>query len=278
MALRLHQASRLAGAFIRDARPDVVFLTSPHGLELTNDFILYENPVLAGTAHVGGDLGPNASTYPVSLTLNTATDLVKELLGELRAEGANVTGIEGFGQGEPLPISWGEILPLSFLEQNHSIGPKVVVLGVPYRRYDQDFSMVQELTTLGAAIARSFDAKPLRVAWVVSSDLAHTHRSDGPYGFCECAGRFDKAVGRWLRTLDSQSLCHDATVEERAGAKSCGYTGLVMLDGALQALGGSGVWEPTCLSLEAPTYYGMGVGTFERKDSLSVAPLVTAVV
>lgn len=102
----------------------------------------------------------------------------------------------------------------------------------------------------------------------MSSDLAHTHRVDGPYGFCECAQLFDDAVGRWMHTLDTGAL-HETTIQEQAGAKSCGYTGLVMLHGALQALGGRDVWQPELLSLNAPTYYGMGVGVFNPGKSVN---------
>mmetsp|Transcript_47506 Transcript_47506/g.144288 ORF Transcript_47506/g.144288 Transcript_47506/m.144288 type:complete len:317 (-) Transcript_47506:52-1002(-) len=261
-AERLREASRAAGAFIREARPEVVFLTSPHGLELTRDFLLYENPVLSGAAELGGDLGPNASTYNVSLTVATHP-VVAELLAALRARGAAVSGIQGFAESLPLPISWGEVLPLSFLD-SAGAGPqnfKVVVMGIPYRRYTEDFAMVDELSKLGGLIADFFARSKRRVAWVVSADLAHTHLASGPYGYCACAAPFDAAVGRWLQSLHSVHLTEEATRQERAGAKSCGYTGLLMLDGALGRLGRD-AWRPSLLALEAPTYYGMGVATF----------------
>lgn len=262
-AQRLQDASRAAGAFVREAAPATVFLTTPHGLELSRDFLLYENPVLTGAAEIGGDLGPDARTYNVSMTLQTDVDVVPDLLASLQASGMNVTGLEGFGMGMPLPISWGEVLPLSFLDYGSSPGGyRVVVMGVPYRRYDEDFAMVDELKAVGGAVGRFLSRLPGRVAWVVSSDLAHTHRVDGPYGFCDCAAPFDSAVSRWMTSLDSEAL-EEATKQERAGAKSCGYTGLLMLDGALSELGRDN-WQSSMLAVEAPTYYGMGVATFEH--------------
>jgi len=265
-AQRIHNASCQAGMFIRETRPDIIFLSTPHGLELTGDFLLYENPVLSGVATLGADVGPGAPSYNVSKTLRT-DPVVTDLLKRLRSTGANVTGIRGFGMGLSLPISWGEVLPLSFLDvagPEPNDGYKVIVMGIPYRRYTEDFTMVQELTTLGAAIAMFFAELPQRVAWIVSSDLAHTHRADGPYGFSSAAAPFDDAVGRWMRTLVDAHL-EEATKLEQAGAKSCGYTGLVMLNGALAALGGPAAWRSSLLGLEAPTYYGMGVATFEQR-------------
>merc|ERR1712070_560046 len=110
----------------------------------------------------------DAPTYNVSLTLHTA-ELVPELLAALRAEDANVTGLEGFAGSLPLPISWGEVLPLSFVaERAAELGASVAVMGVPQRRYDEDFTMVGELAKLGAAIGKFFaEKRAVRVAWVV---------------------------------------------------------------------------------------------------------------
>lgn len=268
-AQKLQDAGRAAGAFVREAGPATVFLTTPHGLELSRDFLLYENPVLSGSAQVGEDLGPDAKTYNVSMTLQTDVDVVSDLLANLRASGANVTGIEGFGMGMPLPISWGEVLPVTFLDNDSEPRDyKVVVMSVPYRRYDEDVEMVDELKAVGGAIGKFLSQLPGRVAWVVSSDLAHTHRADGPYGFCDCAAPFDAAVGRWMSSLNPEALT-EATKHESAGAKSCGYTGLLMLEGALNELGRDD-WQSSMLALEAPTYYGMGVATFKHVEGVVV--------
>ena len=39
-----------------------------------------------------------------------------------------------------------------------------------------------------------------KVAIVISSDLAHTHSKDGPYGFSEKAQLFDDAIEKWANT------------------------------------------------------------------------------
>jgi len=174
--------------------------------------------------------------------------------------------MQGFSDSQPLPVSWGEILPLSYI-WNSSVGvpfPLVVVMSVPYRRFNRSYEMVDEMVAMGGAVAQVLDARPERIAWVVSSDLAHTHLASGPYGYCPCAQPFDDAVGQWLRTLNSSRLVQDASEEQRRGASSCGFTGLVLLSGAIAATKGSTAWHSELLANEHPTYYGMAAATLRR--------------
>lgn len=48
-------------------------------------------------------------------------------------------------------------------------------------------------------------------------------------------------------------------------ALSCGFTGIVMLHGALAATGGRGRWAPTLLAAARPTYYGMLAALMEPR-------------
>lgn len=274
-AQRVHSASTKVGSLLKQVAPEVIFLTSPHGLELNNDFLLFENPLLSGSAPVGSDLGPEASTYDVAMSIHVDVNITQSLLARSRAAGRNVSGLQGFAGSQPLPISWGEVLPLSFLDGSGQTGPRhvtldqrVVLLGIPYRRYKQDFNMVDELVDLGSDVGRFLEGLPERVAWVVSSDLAHTHRADGPYGFCPCAARFDAAVGSWAKSL-SWAAMQEARREEQLGAASCGFTGLEMLHAALNATQ-EAKWTTSLLALEAPTYYGMAAAIMHPHSDSAV--------
>ena len=68
---------------------------------------------------------------------------------------------------------------------------------------------------------------------MISSDLAHTHLKNGPYGYSPDAEPFDEAISKWGKTLNSQFLIKEAT-SYSTNAKSCGFTGLVLLDGILK--------------------------------------------
>jgi len=263
----LHEASLRAGQFVaNELAPDIIFLSTPHGLALSDDFLIYENPVAAGAAPVGNDL-PHHSTYNVQMTLRSDTTLARKLRLALQHRGYKATGLQGFGGSQPLPVSWGEILPLSFVNSSEASGrqmPPVVILSVPYRRYNHSAEMVPEMLQLGAALAEELHQDSRRIAWITSADLAHTHLSSGPYGFCACAKPFDVAIGRWMQELDSEALLVEATKQQKLGAASCGFTGLVLLEGAVDVLDRSS-WDSKLLAIAAPTYYGMAIATFRHK-------------
>mmetsp|Transcript_84776 Transcript_84776/g.154561 ORF Transcript_84776/g.154561 Transcript_84776/m.154561 type:complete len:135 (+) Transcript_84776:2-406(+) len=124
--------------------------------------------------------------------------------------------------------------------------------------------MINEMLSMGGRAAAILDARPERIAWVVSSDLAHTHLASGPYGFCSCAQPFDDAVHQWLTKLNSSALITDATEEQKRGADSCGFTGLVLLEGAISATRQSYTWHSKLWAIEHPTYYGMAVAGMTR--------------
>eukprot|EP01063_Lacrimia_lanifica_P014313 TRINITY_DN20931_c0_g1_i1.p1 TRINITY_DN20931_c0_g1~~TRINITY_DN20931_c0_g1_i1.p1 ORF type:complete len:316 (+),score=83.59 TRINITY_DN20931_c0_g1_i1:61-1008(+) len=263
----LHQAAVAAGRWLsEEVQPDVVLLSTPHGLELEHDFVLYENLVLTGYAPLGQDLhNASAPGYKVWMNLTTDPDATS---GMLRAFGAGVTGLKGFGGGMPLPISWGEIIPMSFLTRR--LRQRVVVIGQPLRRYNHSIAMIDDLLALGANVAGYFEGRPERVAVVISSDLAHTHLASGPYGYSPAAEPYDRAAGAWAADLNASALLRTAAGYQAGGAMSCGFTGLVLLQGVVDAVarregcGARAAWSSRMLANHHPTYYGMMVATFNR--------------
>ena len=162
--------------------------------------------------------------------------------------------LAAFADTEPAPLRWGEVIPLSFL--NATLGStSLVVLGQPARRQTEEVAMVPELLSLGRALFESLDALSARVLVVVSGDLAHTHLASGPYGYNPAAVPFDAALGAWASSLDPAPLLENATALAD-DAKSCGFTGAVMLHGLLNA--SCGRFTPRLLANAAPTYYGHG--------------------
>ena len=79
------------------------------------------------------------------------------------------------------------------------------------------------------------------------------------------AAAFDSAIGAWAGSLNETALLVDAAGVADA-AMSCGFTGIVLLHGALRAgVGGLGAWVPALTAgPSAPTYYGMLVATVTR--------------
>ena len=134
----------------------------------------------------------------------------------------------------------------------------------------------------------SFDS-PECVGILVSGDLSHTHRADGPYGYSNASAAFDHAVRDvWAQQPCSptgeQALLHEAR-NLQPEAMSCGFTGLVMLHGVLCGGDGSNPpietrgdgtqrenlrsqWISNVVVNRNATYYGMMAATFQRIDSL----------
>jgi aromatic ring-opening dioxygenase LigB subunit len=71
-------------------------------------------------------------------------------------------------------------------------------------------------------------------------------------------------VCRWAATLDPRPLVREAAALAN-DAKSCGYTGLVTLQGMLEA---AGDWESRLLTYAHPTYYGMMVAVFGPQETV----------
>ena len=93
---------------------------------------------------------------------------------------------------------------------------------------------------------------------------------DGPFGYSAAAESYDKIAGHWASSLNGSLLTKQASqyVDE---AKTCGFTGLVMLQGLLQALGGSAGWSADCLANFHPTYFGMMVAAFNTRSDATAA-------
>jgi len=275
----LHKAALHAGSVIASWDLDMLILSTPHAIADSVRFALYANTNGSGYAAVGQDLH-NAS-FPIdkvplhaSLAPAQVRDLQRWLLGELGAP--NITMLEGFGDGDDMPLRWAEVIPLSFIgatvNDSKPLPPdqrrtKVLIVSQPLRRYNDSVAMVPELLRVGESMGRWLQSFPGRAAFVVSADLAHTHGWGGyePYGSSPAAEPFDEACGAWASTLDPAPLLKTAS-SLADDALSCGFTGMVMLHGALTA-GGGGIaqWTPTLLAAAHPTYYGMMVALMELR-------------
>uniref|UniRef100_A0A914VJL3 Extradiol ring-cleavage dioxygenase class III enzyme subunit B domain-containing protein n=1 Tax=Plectus sambesii TaxID=2011161 RepID=A0A914VJL3_9BILA len=137
-----------------------------------------------------------------------------------------------------------------------------MVISQPARRYDNSVQMIPELLDLGRKLYTQLEALSESVVILISADLAHTHEATGPYGFSKAAEPFDRNIGNWAATLHPSYLLEQAALYAN-DAKSCGFTGLVMLHGILEA-GQLSSWIPVMHANFHPSYYGMMVASFSR--------------
>lgn len=54
---------------------------------------------------------------------------------------------------------------------------------------------------LGAQLYKSLEAREERVVVIVSADLAHTHSTDGPYGYSNASEPFDMVSSATQRPI-----------------------------------------------------------------------------
>jgi aromatic ring-opening dioxygenase LigB subunit len=294
----------------RHVDPDLILLSTPHGIALSDDFGIYLGSTASGSADIGKDLH-NASRAPYRLHLPAiALDprLSQQLVDELIALQQNVSAIQvSADDSVDIPLQWAEVIPLMLIppRQKQSRFPlspssplrqrrldavttstqprRHLILSQPLRRYTHAIDMVSELVALGRMFRTWIDARPERVAVVISGDMSHTHRPDGPYGYSDQSAAFDAAVGRW-----AADPCHQATsllVEARflqPKALSCGFTGMVLLHGMLCSGDENDnmddpngnkengfdfdptAWDSHVWANRNVTYYGMMVASYER--------------
>ncbi|XP_063434771.1 protein TTE1956-like [Mytilus trossulus] len=254
----LHKSCQEVGQVIDSLDPDLVFLSTPHGLSDLNNFVFYLNPAGYGQADTDNCQCPSCC-YSIKIKIDNSTSI--DLIQAMKTY-SNISGLSAFGppgQSEELfPLRWGEVIPLHFLPNINRV--KVAILSQPSRRYTQDVTMIPELLKLGSTLYKYLENLPQKVVTIISADLAHTHLKSGPYGYSDAAEPFDQAIGQWVMTLD-QSVLTVKAAKYVDKALSCGYAGLVMLHGMMHA-GELSSWKPTLYANYHPSYYGMMVASF----------------
>ena len=293
-----------------EEEPMIVLVTTPHGIKLDYDYGIYVSATGGGTATIGGDCvgfgdslghfgkkralsqeeisrtaqGLNATNSnrqgdchhkPYNVTLNSIdlapTALAEDLLALLRKEKNHpVSGLYSYNGEAPIPLNWGEIIPLLLLPTMYessssstlfsslssprkTIHQKILPLiwTFPERRYNHSVEMVPELLQIGADLMEWAEQRPEKIAIIVSGDLSHTHQSSGPYGYSAASGPYDHAIGRWAggtgfstgQAIDrgwwdpcqpeASAALLDRAMELQPNAKSCGFTGYAMWHGMM---------------------------------------------
>ena len=302
VANQIAMASRQAGRWLIDtAKPDIIFLSTPHGIKLDNNFGIYIAPRGIGQATIGDDLYNNNThhvnatkkPYNVSLEIYMAPDVATDLLTTLASSSrnANVSGIYSYDDSKSIQLNWGEIIPLLLLPQRSLLQKNIstMIWSMPHRRYDHGPDMVPELLDIGKDIAKWATNRPERIAVIISGDLSHTHQSDGPYGFSNASSVYDKAIGKWVTDpyQNTKYLLQKAT-RLQPEAKSCGYTGYIMWHGFMQhcdmdnhnndindnelhhhhTTTSSTMYKSALLVDANVTYYGMMAAIFDPRNNI----------
>eukprot|EP00977_Amphora_coffeiformis_P005867 scaffold1230_cov166-Amphora_coffeaeformis.AAC.10 len=282
-AKRIAKESRRVGKNFLDEyiNPDVLFLVTPHGIALSHDFVIYLGKTASGYADIGTDLHRPNSTYRVGLpTISLDPDMALDLLQNLKH--ANVTGIKAYADdSQDTPLQWAEVIPLLFVNTTN-VQRRHLIWSQPLRRFGaaEGTDLVNELLQLGRKLFTWMENRPERVAVLISADLSHTHRANGPYGYSATSQPFDNSIHSWATSpcRNAKALLQHAT-KLQPRALSCGYTGMVLLHGILCGQRHAANWDSVVFVNQNVTYYGMMAAfmTRVRKNGAeSVSPGRTA--
>ena len=289
-----HEAAEMAKA----TNPEVIFLNTPHGIRLSDSFAVYLNSKAKGNAEWNGQW----TEYDVNVSLDKA--LAEDFLEHLQGDNIPAIGVAPFDPCEA-PLRWGEVVPLWFFRDLTSAGIKVVIFNNPVSKMRSQ-EPLSEVSRVGASIARYLNGLPERVLYIASGDLAHTHKTDCTLPLylpdprwnmptSETALSFDLSIEHWVlctplasggvaepvkTTTVKRSAKWDQTsykdaeqwlvkaTELKKSALSCGIYGCGLLHGILTAEveGRAATYDAHLLCRLAPTYYGMTVVAFIKKD------------
>ena len=232
---------RKIAAQMAEASPDSIVLASPHNLRLHR--------------HIGVVLSENSSgriaegRKSVSLSAKCDVELAWRILGASERAGLPVVGANyGTFEGplSDLAMDWGTLVPAWFFLKERGLESRLVVV-TPSREIP-----LRENFEFGRMIAKVAEGTRKRVAFVASSDQAHAHKKDGPYGFSEEASVYDGLVVDAVRggRLSSIMRFPRSLID---AAKPDSLWQMTMLAGVLREVPMVG----EMFSYQVPTYFGM---------------------
>lgn len=232
----LHRANVKTAAAMAASKPDLIVLTTPHGMALDSAVAVYRHSAIEGTAAWAGAW----EDYTVSGEGDA--EAADSLVDFVRGQGIDVAAISG--PGVYAPLRWGEAVPMWFLQQSGILAPggsKVLIISWPTCRLQaREFTPVAK--AFGRLLADWASALPRRVAVLASCDMSHTHST--PSGALpiytspmysnedatpELAENFDTGIVKWAETLSTGDVADAAKHLDKNfsivnEAKACGWT------------------------------------------------------
>lgn len=240
---------RILAKQVKEARPDTIVIASPHNLRLPK--------------HIGVVISEHSSgqvvegTKKVRLRVRCDVEMGRAVIEEAEGRGLPVVGANyGALEGpmSDLAMDWGTLIPLWFFLRGNGLKSRVLIVtpsrGIPLEQNHE----------FGKCIANVAEDSRRRVVFVASSDQAHAHRKNGPYGFDVRAKAYDRCVLEAVKGDRLSSVIRiDPDIIEAAKPDSLWQ--MTMLAGALSVVPMSG----ELVSYQVPTYYGMLCAGFTRR-------------
>ena len=121
-AKNLHEAMKQVTSQIEALNPDLIFLSTPHGLNLSKSFGLYANNKAQGNSEW------NEMWKEFSVLVNLDIDVSASLCNELELQKVPVEMICSHTGLGPSVLRWGEVVPLYFMPPGER---RYVIMSVP---------------------------------------------------------------------------------------------------------------------------------------------------
>ncbi len=227
------------------ARPETIFVVTAHGISLEDGF------AVSGGYRAEGDLGRLGGVHH---DFEVDRDLAQAIVAASRRAGlpTSLVSTRGSGRGGRVPLDWGCTIPLHFMGEQWEPRPRVVVAGICL-----GLSLSQHLA-FGRAIGEAAAACSRRIGYIASTDLAHTHRTQGSFTYDPAAAVSDAWMREVIRTDDLTRLLR-ADMAQAERARTEGIWEILTLAGAREVTPMRG---GEVLSYEVPTYFGMLCAAF----------------
>lgn len=239
---RLAEVLRKIGEGFRKA--DSYVLISPHNVRMSDHL----GVVMA--EHLVSWLGFEGKELPGEW--ETDRDLAGKIYEKAKAEGIPVVDLNFAamsGEYSRWPLSWGELIPLQFLEK------KPLVLITPSKGVSRE-TLVRFGEVLGEVLEK--DAK--KIALIISADHGHGHDENGPYGKVKESEIYDRLI---IELINGDRLEELPNVPEELVSKA-------LVDSYWQMLIMLGTMKKAEFKLKAsayacPTYFGMAGALWVRE-------------
>jgi aromatic ring-opening dioxygenase LigB subunit len=228
-------------AEMKSAAPDTIVIATPHNLRLVGRIGVVTAENSSGRVGVGD--------RSIALEAKCDTEMASELVSAAERAHIPVVGANyGTASGplSNLAMDWGTLIPLWFFLKLNGLTSKIVIV-TPSReiRLKQNYGF-------GVMVAQLAERSGKRVAFVASSDQAHTHDKSGPYGYSKNAAVYD---GKVVEAIEGGRLAdimkfRPSMVDE---ARPDSLWQMVMLAGVLEEVPMKG----RLYSYEVANYFGM---------------------
>ena len=279
---KLHNGMKKCAKQIKALEPDIILLTTPHGISLTNSLAIYTNKYASGSAEWLGQY-TQYQLKNIEMDSSKANTLLKWINASDKDQ-YNVDGFRYIYKQFETPIKWGEVIPLWFIrdilktkdddndkDNTNKKKAKLIIMSsrLSNSSYDMDSTDTNELNKLrciGENILDWCDNLEERVVMITSGDLSHRHKNDidQRYAASDDAKPFEDLIDLWINTMDSKYLNKAGLLQNTAS--SCGLYGFVIFDGVLQKWRRihklKSMINELVVPATHPTYYGMTCASF----------------